>query len=338
MLVTSVNEIRGLNFDYVFMGGLVDGEFPTRYQPEIFFSGSFKKDEYKHILEERYHFYQALCSAKKMLYLTFAVKDDKKEFTPSTFLTDFSRIFLMNNKSVENFIGLIQSKAELLKMFSEFNLDEISDEYLKYGIDASILKSDLMIDELRQKDAFAESPYTGSIFNELSDEAKQNLAEQKERQYSASQLEEYAKCPFQYFVKRILQLEAIEEPTEELESFELGSIVHSILYEFYQTINQKNIILSSCDDETFRLAEKLIFEIAENKIEKLRLYSSFFFLEREKIFGIAGNRKNSILYKFLRKKEKLRKDLNLNILNWSLVSLKILMVIITITLLLKILM
>lgn len=306
VLVTSVNEIRGLNFDYIFMGGLVDGEFPTRYQPEIFFSGSFKKDDYKHILEERYHFYQALCSVKKMLYLTFAVKDDKKEYTPSTFLTDFSRIFLMNKKSVENFSELIQSKAELLKMLSEFNLDETSDEYLKYGIDASILKSDFMIDELRQKDAFAESPYTGSIFNELSEEAKKNLAEQKEKQYSASQLEEYAKCPFQYFVKRILQLEAVEEPTEELESFELGSIVHSILYEFYQTINQKNIILSNCDNETFRQAEKMIFEIAENKIEKLRLYSSFFFLERERILGIAGNRKNSILYKFLEEERKVK--------------------------------
>lgn len=306
VLVTSVNEIRGLSFDYVFIGGLVDGEFPTRYQPEIFFSGSFKKDDYKHILEERYHFYQALCSVKNMLYLTFYFADDKKEYTPSTFLNDFSRIFLLNKKSAENFSELIQSKAELLKMLSDFPVDEVIDKYSRYGIDVSKIKSDFMIDELRQKDAFAESPYTGSIFNEISDEAKKNLEEQKEKQYSASQLEEYAKCPFQYFLKRILQLKAVEEPTEELESFELGSIVHSILYEFYQTINQKSVILSNCDDETFRQAEKLIFEIAENKIEKLRLYSSFLFLERERILGIAGNRKNSILYKFLEEERKLK--------------------------------
>ncbi|MBK7228752.1 MAG: hypothetical protein IPH97_07775 [Ignavibacteriales bacterium] len=43
VLITSVNEIRGLSFDYVFIGSLIDGEFPTRYQPEIFFSGSYKK-------------------------------------------------------------------------------------------------------------------------------------------------------------------------------------------------------------------------------------------------------------------------------------------------------
>ncbi len=65
ILVTSINEIRGLNFDYLFIGGMTDGEFPTRYQPEIFLSGSFRKEDYKHILEERYHFYQALCTVKK---------------------------------------------------------------------------------------------------------------------------------------------------------------------------------------------------------------------------------------------------------------------------------
>ena len=60
--VTTLNEIRGLKFDYLFIGGLCDGDFPTKYSPEIFFSGSFRKRELVHITEERYLFYQALCS------------------------------------------------------------------------------------------------------------------------------------------------------------------------------------------------------------------------------------------------------------------------------------
>ncbi len=308
VLVTSVNEIRGLNFDYVFIGGLVDGEFPTRYQPEIFFSGSFKKDEYKHILEERYHFYQALSSVNKSLYLTFAAKDEKKEFTPSTFLNDLSRIFSIKEKSSNDFKDIIQSKAELLTLISNYSLNESLADLEKYGIDSEKLKSDLSIDKLRQKDVFADSSYTGNIFNDLSEEAKIKLAEQKEKQYSASQLEEYAKCPFQYFLKRILLLETIEEPSEELESFELGSIIHSILYEFYRTMKEKNIILSGCDDVTFDKAEKIIFNIAAKKIEKLHLNSSLIFFEKEKIIGIAENKRNSILYKFLEEERKNSKD------------------------------
>jgi ATP-dependent helicase/nuclease subunit B len=172
------------------------------------------------------------------------------------------------------------------------------------GINFEKLKTDLSIDKLRLEKPFGESEYTGDISKNISEEGKTKLADQRDKQYSASQLEEYAKCPFQYFLKRILQLETIEEPTEELESFELGSIIHSILYEFYIKINERNITLSQCDDETFKKAEKLIFSIAEKKIEKLRLNSTIIFFEREKILGIAGNRKKSILYKFIEEERK----------------------------------
>lgn len=299
VLVTSVNEIRGLNFDYVFIGGLVDGEFPTRYQPEIFLSGSYKKDEYRHILEDRYHFYQTLCCAKKRLYMSYAFKDEKKEFTPSTFVNDLLRLFNFKEKSFKDYSNLIYSKSELMKHVVNLDWEKDKDKLNTLGIDVDKFKVDLSVDKLRLENPFGESEFTGNISKIISDEAKTKLADQKEKQYSASQLEEYAKCPFQYFLKRILQLETIEEPTEELESFELGSIIHSILYEFYSTLKEKSIILSQCDDETFKLTEKLIFSIAEKSLDKLRLNSTLVFYEREKILGIAGDRKKSILYKFL---------------------------------------
>ncbi len=299
VLVTSVNEIRGLNFDYVFIGGLVDGEFPTRYQPEIFLSGSYKKDEYRHILEDRYHFYQTLCCAKKKLYLSFPMKDEKKEFTPSTFVSDLLRIFNAKEKSSNDYSDLIYSKSELMRYAATLDLDKDKDKLATLGIDIEKFKNDLAIDKLRLENPFGETEYTGNISVNVSEEAKTRLSEQKEKQYSASQLEEYAKCPFQYFLKRILQLETIEEPTEELESFELGSIIHSILYEFYRTITERKIELAGCDDQTFNQCEKLIFSIAEKKIDKLKLNSTIVFFEKEKILGIAGNKKKSILFKFL---------------------------------------
>jgi ATP-dependent helicase/nuclease subunit B len=299
VLVTSVNEIRGLNFDYVFIGGLVDGEFPTRYQPEIFVSGSYRKDEYRHILENRYHFYQTLCCVKKGLYLSHSIKDEKKEFTPSTFVNDLLRLFTVEEKLNTDYSPLIYSKLELMKYAATLNSENNQAEFERIDIDAEKFKNDLNIDKLRLEDPFAESDYTGNISVNLSDEAIIKLSEQKEKQYSASQLEEYAKCPFQYFLKRILLIETIEEPSEELESFELGSIIHSILYEFYKTITEKQIVISNCDDETFIHLEKLIFSIAEKKLDKLRLNSTLIFFEREKILGIDGNERHSILFKFL---------------------------------------
>jgi ATP-dependent helicase/nuclease subunit B len=304
VLITSVNEIRGLNFDYVFIGSLIDSEFPTRYQPEIFFSGSYKKDEYRHILEERYHFYQTLCCVKKCLYLTFPQKDEKKEFTPSTFINDFNRLFIIKEKTSADYENLIYSKSELLRYVSKLDLEKDKTELDQISFNTELLKRDIEIDKTRLENPFSETSHTGFIFNSLSENAKSKLIEEKQKQYSASQLEEYAKCPFQYFAKRILQLEIIEEPTEELESFELGSLVHSILYEFYKTISEEQIVIADCNDEIFKKLENDIFDIAEKKIEKLRLNSSFIFYEKEKILGIAGNRKNSILYKFLEEERK----------------------------------
>lgn len=304
VLVTSVNEIRGLSFDYVFIGGLTDGEFPTRYQPEIFFSGSYRKDDYKHTLEERYHFYQTLCSAEKKVYLSFSQRDEKKDFTASSFIKDINRIFITEKLISKDYTTLIQSKAELLKIFPENKSEYFDNELVRFGVETHKINSDLIIDNLRQKNPFADSPYTGNIFNDISDKAKEKLRIHKEKQYSASQLEEYAKCPFQYFLKRVLQIETVEEPKEELEAFELGSIVHSILHQFYVTINEKNISLFNCDEQTFSLAEDIIFDIAENKIEKLKLFFNLIFMERERILGIEGNKKNSILYRFLEEERK----------------------------------
>ncbi len=304
VLVTSVNELRGLYFDYVFIGGMVDGEFPTRYQPEIFFSGSFRKDEYKHILEERYHFYQTLSSAKKRIYLSYPKNSERKEFTPSSFLNDFTRIITPVEKNTSDYESLIYSKTELLIKASALLKKDKENILSDSGLKTEQLKRSIEIDKIRTDDPFGKSEYTGFIGESLTDEEKTKLLEQKEKQFSASQLEEYAKCPFQYFLKRILLLETIEEPSEEIEAFELGSLIHSILYEFYKTVKGKNILLKNCDDKTFSKAEKIIFDIAGEKVDKLNLQSTPAFFEREKIFGIAGNKRNSILYRFLETERK----------------------------------
>ena len=152
------------------------------------------------------------------------------------FCKRFTATFYRKEKSNKDYANLVYSKAELMKYAAALDVDIDKDEFAKLGIDIEKFKNDLSVDKLRLENPFGESEYTGDISINISDEAKTKLAEQKEKQYSASQLEEYAKCPFQYFLKRILQLETIEEPNEELESFELGSIIHSILYEFYKTL------------------------------------------------------------------------------------------------------
>ncbi|MGB5892870.1 MAG: PD-(D/E)XK nuclease family protein, partial [Ignavibacteriaceae bacterium] len=301
VLVTTLNEIRGLQFDYLFIAGLTDGDFPTRYSPEIFFSGSFVKEEIKHQTEERYHFYQALCSWKKGLYLTHPQTDERKELVESNFLQEFKVAFKLAEKTEEDYDDLIFSQLELLKYVGDSVRKNHANILLPEEEEFNLIeaKSAIEINEIRLNEPFADSSYTGVLTNELSDELKNKLLELKDNQYSVTQLESYAKCPFQYFADRVLHLNTLEEPTEELEAFELGSLLHAILFEFYKELKRKDIILQGADDKNFKKAESLLFKTARDKIDKLKLNSSLTFYEKEKILGVDDNKRNSILYKFL---------------------------------------
>ncbi|MCX6151615.1 MAG: PD-(D/E)XK nuclease family protein [Ignavibacteriales bacterium] len=309
--VTTINEIRGLKFDYLFISGLCDGDFPTRFNPEIFSSDSFAKSESIHQTEERYHFYQALCSWQKGLYLTFPIQEKGKELVQSNLLKDFLLQFDVLEKSEKDYDHSVFSTDEILKLIGQIGLEKAKEEFgsLTDKINWEAIDQSLKIADERKKDPFGESIYNGflmptdkTIFeNEfiLSEEAQARLKQLGEREYSITQLEQYAKCPYQYFLKRILNINIIKEPTEEIEAFELGTLLHTILYQFYKEITTKRIIIKNCSDEVFNKCIQLIFNIADKEVGNAFFSSPFSFYEKEKIFGIDGKKQNSILYKFL---------------------------------------
>ncbi len=304
--VTTLNEIRGLKFDYLFIAGLCDGDLPTRYMPEIFFSGSYIKNELKHQTEERYHFYQSLCSFDKGLYLTYPLQDDKQELVESNFLKEFTKHFTVNNKDEKNYLSSIYSKEELLKFIGIASLNNwneinnLSESLNDDSISLDSIKNSIQIDQIRINEPFGDSKYAGSIYEGLSEPAKENLSSYKNKEYSISQLETYAKCPYKYFAERVIKLKPLEDPSEEMEALEMGSLLHNILFEFYKTIRLKGIIISNASGKDFNYAKDVLFGIAEEKINEGNFNSPLTFYEKEKILGINGKQENSLLYLFLK--------------------------------------
>jgi ATP-dependent helicase/nuclease subunit B len=304
--ITTLNEIRGLSFDYLFIGGLNDGDLPTRFTPEIFFSGSFAREEMQHQVEQRYLFYQSLCTWKKKLFLSFPQTDDKRELVQSSFLQDFNSLFEAKEISKEDFKNEIYSKEELLELLGKITPEQRSEFKLptEINVDIDTINHSIEIDKKRIEEPFGESEFSGFISKDISDELKDKLNKISEGEFSATQLENYAKCPYKYFVENILRLETIKEPVEELEAFEYGSLIHTILYEFYTKLKEKGIELSGCSEEEFRTAFDILFGLAERKFDELNLSPEYSFYEREKLLGINGRRSQSLLYKFLEEERK----------------------------------
>jgi ATP-dependent helicase/nuclease subunit B len=304
--ITTLNEIRGLSFDYLFIGGLNDGDLPTRFTPEIFFSGSFAREEVQHQVEQRYLFYQALCTWKKKLYLSYPQTDGKRDLVQSSFLQDFNSLFETKKISRDDFKDEIFSKEELLELMGRLSAEQRKE--LKFSeevnIDIDGINRAIEIDKKRMEEPFGESEFTGFVSKDISEEIKNKLRQISEVEFSATQLENYAKCPYKYFVENILRLETVAEPVEELEAFEYGSLIHSILYEFYIMLKEKGIVLHNCNDEDFKSAEELLFKIAERRFDELKLNPEFSFYEREKLLGINGRKTQSLLYKFLEEERK----------------------------------
>lgn len=309
VLVTSVNEIRGLTSDYLFIAGLNDGIFPTRYNPEIFFSGSFAKKEITHQTEERFHFYQSLCTWRKSLYLSTSSFNRDRELIHSIFLKDFVKLFEAEEITHENFkdsaftLEDVQiNYGSLIGVNSTINEDAATDL-----IDLNDLNKKIAAQKVRTSTPHIENSING--FVSLNNDSIITLAldEFKDREYSISQLETYAKCPFKYFLQYVLKLSDIGEPTEEVEPIELGSILHKILYEFYSELRDQKISLKNCTERELQKAQKIIFSIGERNLDSPLFTSEISFYEREKILGIDGNQKDSILYQFL-KNEKENSD------------------------------
>jgi ATP-dependent helicase/nuclease subunit B len=76
------------------------------------------------------------------------------------------------------------------------------------------------------------SPYAGLIESaDLREHVAQELGES--RLWSPTQLESYAKCPWAYFSGRLLKLDRLEDPDEEMDAATRGALLHDALSRFF---------------------------------------------------------------------------------------------------------
>ena len=101
---------------------------------------------------------------------------------------------------------------------------------------------------------------------------QRRLERRQEHIYSVTELEIYARCPFQYFINNVLKFRVEEDETEdELSGLERGSLLHDVLFEFYNNRhNQKRLPIGQCNEEAFKEAKAQLNELLDSNAEKKR--------------------------------------------------------------------
>ncbi len=292
VLVTSIDETRGLPLDVMIVAGLVDGEFPSVYQSEIFFSNKrMKEREYRYSWENRYLFYQAITNWSEHLYLTYPEQEAELDLVRSSFvdaLLDITEVEQWEYPGNSPFEETIYSEDDYMRHHgSQLAHSSVKPDEIPPALHERLhhVEQALKVERSRV-DVHNLPEYEGFILSKISDEANEKLRQLKHRVYSVSQLETYGKCPYQFFAQRLLRLNVVEELEEEFSTIEKGSVLHETLFEFYTERRENKLpSLIGCSEKEFEHAVQQLLGIAERKLAEIDIPDAFWDLEKELLLG-----------------------------------------------------
>ena len=300
--VTTPNEVWGLKFDYVFVAGLYDGNFPTTIKTEFFSTENAQDTEKRHLLAQQNIFFQTLRTWKKHIYFSRPLMLDGKEVMQSRFLTSIKNAFRTSEFQTDILTDKMYSKPELLSalgknkengaLASETNTD------LKQLIEDALASVEIAA-EVKNGSEVADS-YRGILDTAaLSPDAIAKLMKLQDKVFSISQFEKYAGCPYKYFAERLLNLPEMQDPNDEIDRKDIGSMLHLILFKFMSKMKLESIVIRQCSDAVFDKAFSVLSEVAKETLEKEYAGAKLSFWDTESLFGVGGNINNSLLYLFL---------------------------------------
>ena len=299
IMVAAVHDLHGLSFDYLFLAGLNEGEFPRTGTENIFFTDNQAAElnarAGRRVLsttssetrQEELMFFHALASAEKGLFLSFTRMDSQgRARLPSSLLDEVRRLWPENGLSVDEPTARVIPDLERALTREEIFGGLATRLHNGGGSSAEQLLNNVVLSrpELRPEwesinrriliERNRTNGVQGSFVGRLDPDILAPWLESLPMHQgfpllSPTFMEQYGLCPFMFWSARIIGLEPPEEAPDELDPRNEGQLIHSILKEFLLESNIKGLLpLKDTPEERQRLrlmAEKF-FRRAENSM------------------------------------------------------------------------
>jgi RecB family exonuclease len=237
--VVAVPRVRARRFSVVFLMGLVEGEFPEAGRPPALLGESQRRranqDAGVRLFaepldgEEAALFSHVLSRPWQLLYLsTRDAEEDGKETVPSPFWTEVRRLLggrgPWRHRTLRNVTfpaGEAPSEREYLRACA---------------VDGLLPEDPALRRVLELSPPWRCDPEALCLPATLSRLAKREV-------FSATDLEEYARCPFGWFVGRLVRPGELEE---RLNGLHRGIIVHGVLADVYRALTTEALTPLEC--------------------------------------------------------------------------------------------
>ena len=262
VLVIDAGQARQLEFDHVFVLGMTERQFPRVAREDALFGdderlalarAGIPLDQRREATQEdAFLFYSIAVSARQRLTLSYSGTDaEGREALRSYYVDEVERCFTgpvpCATYGLESQVpkpGEAASPRELLEgaLFGAFGYDVLLDPDTREEAEAALKAWGAeyqSLSHLGQMIALQDrrtgweplDEYDGRLGPDAAAEVAQIYG--PERLFSASALRQFGGCPYAFFSDRVLRLDPIEEPSEEIDRAMLGNTVHRCLSLFF---------------------------------------------------------------------------------------------------------
>jgi len=284
-------EIQAIDYDILFLGGLVDGQLPRAAARDIFLDDGIR-DELGLVASEelldqdRFLFYTLLDAPARHIYLSRPHNEGGKALVSSTFIDELRSCITIPAESVEalhptperiwaDFGRALREGDDALAeplLKSLYRLPNENPENIRRVLQRMKIvhnRSDIFYDADRFEGMLNAS---APIRERLHQKFGSHL-------WSVSQLEKYAFCPMEFFLGQILKIEEWPEYETEISPIDRGNALHKALFRFFAYLKRHS--------QSHNPAPHIdvLRRFAREEFERLPLRGFFWELEKERFLG-----------------------------------------------------
>jgi ATP-dependent helicase/nuclease subunit B len=261
--VLSAEQVRNLDVPYLFLAGLTESSFPRHRRDDCLYGESERQELNRHGLalghrslraqEELLMFYGIVTRARRQLVLTYpVVTAEGQPLSPSPYVSAVRELFDPQALPVAREEQLDPvPQADRLLSSADVRVRAMSEALAgRPGLFRAVC------DDARLRSAAVNSVAAvemnvcrfhtpGFTRFEGMLENKRNIEQLRhrfsaEREFSATQLEAYARCPFRFLMSQVLAIEPPASPEIETDFGRRGTLVHEVLADLHRTLFERH--------------------------------------------------------------------------------------------------